>query len=119
MDRAMMMQALRLTAWGQDPELVRVPVPQPGPGELLLLVEAAGLCHSDLHVMDSASLPYDLPFTLGHEVAGTVVAVGSGVSHDWLDEAVAVHGVWSCGECRRCRAGRENYCFELTGPIGS
>ncbi len=115
----MMMQALRLTAWGGDPELVRVAVPQPGPGELLLLVEAAGLCHSDLHVMDTVSLPYDLPFTLGHEVAGTVVAVGSGVSHDWLDESVAVHGVWSCGECRRCRAGRENYCLQLTGPIGA
>jgi len=115
----MMMQALRLTAWGRDPELVRVPVPQPGPGELLLLVEAAGLCHSDLHVIDSAGrLPYDLPFTLGHEVAGTVVAVGTGVSRDWLDEAVAVHGVWSCGECRRCLAGRENYCLRLTGPIG-
>ena len=67
--------------------------------------------------MDSAgTLPYDLPFTLGHEVAGTVVAVGAGVSEEWLDEAVAVHGVWSCGECRRCRAGRENYCLRLTGP---
>lgn len=116
----MMMQALRLTAWGSDPELVRVPVPRPGRGELLLLVEAAGLCHSDLHVMDSGGrLPYDLPFTLGHEVAGTVVAVGAGVSHDWLDEPVAVHGVWSCGECRRCLAGRENYCLRLSGPIGA
>ncbi len=52
---------------------MRVPVPEPGPGELLLRVDAAGLCHSDLHVMDSGgSLPYTLPFTLGHEVAGTV-----------------------------------------------
>lgn len=115
----MMMQALRLTAWGKEPELVRVPVPEPGPGELLLFVEAAGLCHSDLHVMDSAgTLPYDLPFTLGHEVAGTVVAAGAGVSRGWLDAPVAVHGVWSCGECRRCRAGRENYCLRLTGPVG-
>ena len=114
-----MMQALRLTAWGREPELVEVPVPEPGPGELLLRVDAAGLCHSDLHVMDSVgALPYDLPFTLGHEVAGTVVALGDGVSTGWLDEQVAVHGVWSCGECRRCVEGRENYCLRLTGPIG-
>jgi len=113
------MQALRLVAWGEEPQLVRVPVPHPGPGELLLRVDAAGLCHSDLHVIDSAGrLPYALPFTLGHEVAGTVAAVGAGVSTAWLDEPVAVHGVWSCGLCRRCRQGRENSCLRLTGPVG-
>ena len=113
------MQALRLVAWGEEPQLVEVRVPQPGPGELLLRVDAAGLCHSDLHVIDSGgSLPYALPFTLGHEVAGTVEAVGAGVSPDWLGEPVAVHGVWSCGRCRRCRQGRENSCLRLTGPVG-
>jgi propanol-preferring alcohol dehydrogenase len=113
------MQALQLTGWGKEPELVLVPVPEPGPGELLLRVDAAGLCHSDLHVMDSpGTLPYALPFTLGHEVAGTVVDVGSDVSTEWVDERVAVHGVWSCGECRRCLVGRENYCLRLTGPVG-
>jgi len=121
MDRPMTstMQALQLTGWGKEPELVLVPVPEPGPGELLLRVDAAGLCHSDLHVMDSpGTLPYALPFTLGHEVAGTVVDVGSDVSTEWVDERVAVHGVWSCGECRRCLVGRENYCLRLTGPVG-
>ena len=113
------MQALRLVAWGEEPQLVEVPVPRPGPGELLLRVDAAGLCHSDLHVIDSGGrLPYLLPFTLGHEVAGTVAAVGVGVSTAWLDEPVAVHGVWSCGRCRRCRQGRENACLRLTGPVG-
>lgn len=113
------MQALRLVAWGREPELVEVPVPAPGPGELLLRVDAAGLCHSDLHVVDSAGrLPFSLPFTLGHEVAGTVAGVGAGVSPDWLDEPVAVHGVWSCGQCRRCAVGRESSCLRLTGPVG-
>lgn len=113
------MQALRLSAWGSEPELVEVPVPTPGPGEVLLRVDAAGLCHSDLHVMDSGGhLPFELPFTLGHEVAGTVVVVGAGVSADWLHEPVAVHGVWSCGLCRRCVVGRESSCLRLTGPIG-
>ena len=113
------MQAVRLVAWGEDPQLVRVPVPQPGPGELLLRVDAAGLCHSDLHVIDSGGrLPYALPFTLGHEVAGTVAAVGDGVSPAWLGDSVAVYGVWSCGLCRRCRQGREHACLRLTGPVG-
>lgn len=114
------MQAVRLTGWGAEPELVTVAVPEPGPGQLLLRVDAAGLCHSDLHVLDAAPgvLPYALPFTLGHEVAGTVVAVGAGVPARWLGDRVAVHGVWSCGSCRRCRDGRENACLRLTGPVG-
>lgn len=118
MNRTML--AVRMTAWGEQPELCVVPVPGVGPGELLLRVDAAGICHSDLHVMDAApgTLPYELPFTLGHEVAGTVVKIGDGVETRWLGRPVAVHGVWFCGECRNCQRGRENYCLQLTGPIG-
>ncbi|GAA4102727.1 NAD(P)-dependent alcohol dehydrogenase [Nocardioides kongjuensis] len=114
------MRALRLTAWGSPPELVEVPVPRPSAGQVLLRVGAAGLCHSDLHVMDSppGRMPYELPFTLGHEVVGTVVDAGPEVDPVWLGRQVAVHGVWSCGRCRACRRGRENYCFALTGPVG-
>ena len=114
------MRALRLQQWGRRPELVEVPVPVPAGDEVLLRVDAAGLCHSDLHIMDAASgqLPYRLPFTLGHEVVGTVVEIGDRVSQVWLGGRHAVHGIWSCGECRQCRAGRENYCAALTGPIG-
>jgi propanol-preferring alcohol dehydrogenase len=125
MDRAMTrlpatMRALRLLAWGEPPELVEVPVPVPRGAELLLRVDAAGLCHSDLHIMDApaGSLPYELPFTLGHEVVGSVVATGDDAEPGWLGQRAAVHGVWSCGRCRQCRRGRENYCFALTGPIG-
>lgn len=114
------MRALRLCQWGQRPELVEVPVPVPSGEEVLLRVDAAGLCHSDLHIMDATAgqLPYALPFTLGHEVVGTVVEIGDGVSREWLGGTHAVHGIWSCGRCRQCRAGRENYCADLTGPIG-
>lgn len=114
------MRALRLLAWGAPPELVEVPVPVPRGTELLLRVDAAGLCHSDLHIMDAptGALPYQLPFTLGHEVVGTVVATGDDVEDGWLGRTAAVHGVWSCGRCRQCHRGRENYCFALTGPIG-
>ncbi|MDX2355875.1 alcohol dehydrogenase catalytic domain-containing protein [Dietzia sp. PP-33] len=114
------MRAWRLHEWGSRPTLDRVPVPRPGPGEVLLKVDAAGLCHSDLHIMDSPEgrLPYTLPFTLGHEVVGTVVAVGDRAEEHWLGLTCAVHGVWSCGECRKCRSGRDNYCVRLDGAIG-
>ncbi|MDV8002630.1 alcohol dehydrogenase catalytic domain-containing protein [Rhodococcus sp. IEGM 1408] len=114
------MRAVRLHSWGSAPTLDRVPVPRPGPGEVLLRVDAAGLCHSDLHIMDSADgvLPYELPFTLGHEVVGTVVAVGDRADSGWIGATCGVHGVWSCGDCRKCRSGRDNYCVQLTGPIG-
>jgi alcohol dehydrogenase, propanol-preferring len=114
------MRAVRLRAWGTRPELVEVPVPVPTAGEVLLRVDAAGLCHSDLHVMDAAegTHPYQLPFTLGHEIVGTVVSVGVPADEGMLGRQYAVHGIWSCGRCRMCRTGRDNYCVALTGPIG-
>ena len=114
------MRAVQLTAWESEPEMRDVPVPQPGPGELLLRVDAVGLCHSDLHVMDCppGTLPYSLPMTLGHEVAGTVVEIGDGVDASWLDRLAVVHGVWSCGECHNCRRGQENHCLHLDGRVG-
>jgi propanol-preferring alcohol dehydrogenase len=125
MDRPMselpeMMRAVRLHDWGKPPLLEEVPVPHPTGQEVLLRVEAAGLCHSDLHIMDAAHgmVPYQLPFTLGHEVVGTVVATGDEVSDALPGGRYAVHGIWSCGHCRQCLRGRENYCFALTGPIG-
>ncbi len=115
------MHALRLEAWASEPVLVEVPVPRPTGGQVLLKVEAAGLCQSDLHVMDAPAgqLPYTLPFTLGHEIAGTVVAVGESTEDDWLGRASVVHGIWGCGACRNCRRGRDNYCLGLAGgPVG-
>ena len=74
------MQAYQLVAWQQAPELRDVEVPEPGPGEVLIKVGGAGACHSDLHVMEwpAGTLPYELPFTLGHENAGWIEAVGAG-----------------------------------------
>jgi propanol-preferring alcohol dehydrogenase len=115
------MLAVRIEAWGEPARLREVPVPEPGPGGVLLRVTAAGMCHSDLHVVDSppGRLPFEPPFTLGHEVAGTVVATGAEVGDEWIGRDVVVHGVWSCGACRRCRAGRENYCLERPPAIGN
>ncbi|MGW2642271.1 NAD(P)-dependent alcohol dehydrogenase [Streptomyces sp. NPDC001348] len=106
------MRALQYRKVGQAPEVVEVPVPAPGPGQVLLRVTAAGLCHSDLAVMGwpEEQFPYPLPLTLGHEGVGTVAAVGSGVTEVAEGDEVAVYGPWGCGLCRKCAEGRENYC---------
>lgn len=106
------MRALRMTAWQTEPELTEIPVPEPGPGEVLIKVAGAGACHSDLHVMEwpEGTLPYRLPFTLGHETAGWVEALGPGVDRPQPGEAVIVYGPWGCGWCYQCAQGAENYC---------
>jgi propanol-preferring alcohol dehydrogenase len=109
------MTAVRFTGWRKPPEVTRIPVPEPGPGEILLKVAGAGVCHSDLHVMDwpAGALPYDLPFTLGHETSGRVHALGPGTRATGLREgdAVLVYGPWGCGVCHSCARGAENYCL--------
>ena len=106
------MKAIRLTAWEQPAELVEVPTPEPGPGEVLVRVAGAGLCHSDLHLMHwpAGTLPYALPFTLGHEVAGVVAALGPGADGVERDEPVLVYGPWGCGRCPACSLGAEHLC---------
>ncbi|MFW5418354.1 NAD(P)-dependent alcohol dehydrogenase [Nocardiopsis sp. CNT-189] len=106
------MRAVQYLEAGRAPEVVEVPVPEPGPGELLLRVTAAGVCHSDLAVMalPADQLGYPLPLTLGHEAAGVVEAVGPGVASVPVGEAVLVYGPWGCGRCRECSLGLENYC---------
>ncbi|PJE95439.1 alcohol dehydrogenase [Streptomyces carminius] len=108
------MTAVRMTAWQKSPEVARVPVPEPGPGEVLIKVAGAGVCHSDLHVMEwpAGTLPYGLPFTLGHETAGWIHTLGPGARTAGLDEgdAVLVYGPWGCGVCPSCARGAENYC---------
>ena len=97
------MQAVQLTGWGRPAVLREVLRPHAGPGEVLLEVRAAGLCHSDLHLMHwpAGTLPYELPFTLGHEVAGTVAALGPGTEGVELGESVIVYGPGGCGRCKR------------------
>jgi alcohol dehydrogenase, propanol-preferring len=106
------MKAIRLTAWESPAQLVELPAPEPGPGEVLVRVAGAGLCHSDLHLMHwrAGTLPYALPFTLGHEVAGTVAAVGPGADGPEPGTDVLVYGPWGCGRCEHCSLGAEHLC---------
>lgn len=107
------MRALQITGWQSDPELREVARPEAGPGEVLVRMGGAGVCHSDLHVLHEfpeGAMPWQLPFTLGHENAGWVAEVGAGVRGLEPGQPVAVHGPWGCGSCRACAAGVENYC---------
>ncbi|MEV7737317.1 NAD(P)-dependent alcohol dehydrogenase [Streptomyces sp. NPDC088921] len=107
------MKALQYHTIGAAPEVVTVPDPEPGPGQVLLKVTAAGVCHSDIAVMSwpAENFPYELPLTLGHEGVGTVAALGAGVSGVREGDAVAVYGPWGCGTCAKCAQGKENYCL--------
>ncbi|GEP34682.1 oxidoreductase [Nocardioides szechwanensis] len=107
------MHALRLNGWKSEAVLEDVPVPEPGPGQVLVQVGGAGACHSDLHLMhdfEDGLLPWHLPFTLGHENAGWVHTLGTGVTGPEPGQPVAVVGAWGCGACARCRVGFETYC---------
>jgi propanol-preferring alcohol dehydrogenase len=106
------MKALRLVHWGKPPRMVDVPVPEPGPGQVLLKIAGAGVCHSDLHLMEwpEGRVPWHPPFTLGHENAGIVDEIGLGVEGVRKGDPVLVYGPWGCGHCRNCRLGRENHC---------
>ncbi len=90
-------------------EIAELELEPPGPGELLVRVRAAGLCHSDLSVIDG-SRPRVMPMALGHEAAGEVVAPGEGVEGFAAGDHVVLAFVPACGECRPCRAGRAALC---------
>ncbi|UZG59922.1 NAD(P)-dependent alcohol dehydrogenase [Rhodococcus opacus] len=112
------MRALQYINLGEPPEIVEVPTPTPGAGQVLIQVTAAGLCHSDLHIMSATVDEYrygPLPLTLGHEAAGIVAATGEGANHFTTGTPVLVYGPWGCGLCRYCSEGRENYCTHPSG----
>ena len=85
-------------------------VPDPGPGEALVVVQACGVCHTDLHYREGG-INNDFPFLLGHEAAGIVEAVGPGVTNVSPGEFVILNWRAVCGNCRSCRRGKPQYCF--------
>ncbi|WP_233625055.1 NAD(P)-dependent alcohol dehydrogenase [Actinoplanes sp. ATCC 53533] len=95
---------------GLAPAFAELDRPVPRGAEVLVRVTAAGLCHSDLHVIDAGGMGFPTPFTLGHEVAGRVAELGPDATGAAPGDPVAVYGPWGCGRCPRCLAGRDNYC---------
>jgi propanol-preferring alcohol dehydrogenase len=105
------MQAMVMTAARQPLEARALPVPVPATGQILIKVNACGVCRTDLHVLDGELPQPKLPLILGHEVIGRVAALGSGVGRFQPGDRVGVPWLgYSCGICRFCRAGRENLC---------
>ncbi|MFF4288369.1 S-(hydroxymethyl)mycothiol dehydrogenase [Streptomyces sp. NPDC001739] len=96
---------------GAPVELRTILVPDPGPGEALVAVQACGVCHTDLHYRDGA-INDEFPFLLGHEAAGIVEAVGPGVTDLAPGDFVVLAWRAPCGTCRSCRRGRPWYCFD-------
>lgn len=89
-----------------------VEVADPGPGEVLIRLDAASLCHSDLGYID-AKFPHPVPAILGHEGIGTVIAAGAGVTHVAQGDTVMPYLLPDCGECAYCKSGRSNFCVQL------
>jgi propanol-preferring alcohol dehydrogenase len=112
------MRALRLLQAGNPVALAEIPDPSPGPREVLVRVVAAGICHSDVHYRAGRPAPPALPVTLGHEIAGEVVAAGTEVPPDRIGRRVALHYVLACGTCRSCRRDMEQFCDEY-GMLGT
>ncbi|MFJ2744252.1 Zn-dependent alcohol dehydrogenase [Streptomyces sp. NPDC087440] len=89
----------------------------PGPGEVLVGIRAAGLCHSDISVTDG-TIPFPVPVVLGHEGAGVVEAVGAGVTHVAPGDHVALSTLAGCGACAECDRGRPTMCRKAIGMPG-
>ena len=104
------MKAVRLIRPGLALQEQDVPTPSVGPHDVLIRIKAAGICHSDAHYRAGKSLVEPLPLTLGHEVAGIVEQIGSEVRRVNAGDRVCLHYLATCGDCRYCREGNEQFC---------
>ncbi len=96
---------------GQPVELVDIVIPDPGPGEVVVAIQACGVCHTDLTYREGG-INDEYPFLLGHEAAGIVETIGAGVTHVEVGDFVILNWRAVCGECRACRRGRPHLCFD-------
>jgi NAD+-dependent secondary alcohol dehydrogenase Adh1 len=114
------MKAVRLHEYDQRPVVEEVPEPEvTGPFDVVVKIGGAGLCRTDLHIVEgqwASKSNVALPYTLGHENAGWVHAVGSAVEHLTPGEAVILHPLVTCGFCRACRAGDDVHCEASAFP---
>jgi S-(hydroxymethyl)mycothiol dehydrogenase len=110
MTMSQQVQGVISRAQGASVELTTIVVPDPGPGEAVVRIQACGVCHTDLHYRDGG-ISDDYPFLLGHEAAGVVESVGAGVTDLAEGDFVVLNWRAVCGVCRACRRGRPWYCF--------
>ncbi|TRW88283.1 S-(hydroxymethyl)mycothiol dehydrogenase [Mycolicibacterium sp. 018/SC-01/001] len=96
---------------GQPVEVVDIVIPDPGPGEVVVAIQACGVCHTDLHYREGG-INDEFPFLLGHEAAGIVETVGEGVTNVEPGDFVILNWRAVCGQCRACKRGRPHLCFD-------
>ena len=106
------MKAVQLVEIGQDLEDRNIPTPVPISDEVLIRIEAAGICHSDVHYRDGISSVGYLPIALGHEVAGEIIELGSEISDFEVGDRVCVNYMITCGKCKYCVQGTEQFCVK-------
>lgn len=112
------MKAAVLHKIGQPLVIDELPMPEPGPGEVLVKTKACGICATDLHILAGWGYQPQLPFVMGHEPAGVVHAVGAGVTGFAPGDRVVPNIFYTCGNCRYCRTNRETLCTNLGGILG-
>ena len=112
------MKAALLHEFGKPLRIERVPQPQPGAGEVLVRARACGIDGTDLKLLDGFGYVPELPFVMGHEIAGEVASVGAGVSDFAPGDRVAVYNFLTCGTCRYCRSFRDQLCLNMGGIVG-
>ncbi|NWF93834.1 MAG: alcohol dehydrogenase catalytic domain-containing protein [Syntrophaceae bacterium] len=96
-------------------EVKELPVPKPGPGEILVQMKAAGICYSDVMILTNkykGRVPVPIPLIMGHEGAGVVAEVGQGVGHVKPGDRVGLNPLWGCGQCVNCLNGFPNMCMQ-------
>lgn len=114
------MKAVRLLEYNQLPKVLEVSEPKiTGPHDVIVRIGGAGLCRTDLHIIEgqwAEKSGVTLPYTLGHENAGWVEAIGSAVSNVAVGDTVIMHPLITCGLCRACRAGNDMHCINSAFP---
>ncbi|OON77281.1 S-(hydroxymethyl)mycothiol dehydrogenase [Streptomyces tsukubensis] len=108
---AQQVQGVIARAKGEPVRIETITIPDPGPGEAVVKVQACGVCHTDLHYREGG-VNDEFPFLLGHEAAGVVESVGEGVTEVAPGDYVILNWRAVCGQCRACKRGRPWYCFD-------
>ncbi len=114
----MLMKAIRYHGPNQPFRLEEISVPEPGPGEVRIKIQAAGMCHTELHFASGLLNLGVAPLTMGHEISGVIESVGDNVNKARIGERVLVYYYAGCGTCEWCRKGEENLCSHLRHEYG-
>lgn len=114
------MRAMVVERYGEPLKMLDLPVPIPGPGQVLVRVLGCGVCRSDIKITAGA-MPFSpalrLPHVPGHEISGEIASLGPG-ARGRVGDRVVVFNYWGCGTCAHCQAGEENLCLDLKGWVG-